>query len=258
MEEVSQDEPVKMPRRRSWIIRLAVWGFVVVFFGTASGLITLLEAPFRLVVGWALHAWVTLPPLLPRWSELLLPLASLALALWIGHRFMGWLLAAKTSEFRWQGRHTVSATFLLLLGAAAAIAMSGIVHQVVWLGAERWWDGRPPGFQQSTAVSNARQILIALEAYEEKNGRYPESLAELDVPDKLLRLPVRDRGLPEPFVYLKPADPLPAGEEIAVIVSPVLPDLDRVAVGYLSGTATTVPTNQHPALLTRPHSPDHD
>jgi hypothetical protein len=33
----------------------------------------------------------------------------------------------------------VAATFLVLLGAAAAIAMSGIVHQMVWLGAEPWW-----------------------------------------------------------------------------------------------------------------------
>lgn len=258
MEEVNQPEPVKMPRRKSWTIRLAVWGFVVVFFGAASGLITLLEAPFRLVFGGAVHAWVTLPPLLPRWNELLMPLAALGLALFLADRFIRWALAAKGSELSWQGRHTVAATFLLLLGAAAAIAMSGIVHQVVWLGGESWWDGRGPGFQQSTAVSNARQILIALDAYEERNGRYPESLAELDLPDKLLRLPVRDRGLPEPFVYLKPADPLPAGDEIAVIASPVLPDLDRVAVGYLSGTATTVPANQLPTLLTRPLSPDHD
>jgi len=258
MEEVNQDEPVKMPRRKSWIIRLAVWGFVVVFFGTASGLITMLEAPLRLVFGWAVHAWVSMPPLLPRWKELLLPLAALGLALFLIDRFIRWTLAAKGSAAPWRGWHTVSATFLLLLGAAAAIAMSGIVHQVVWLGGERWWDGRVPGFQQSTAVSNARQILIALEAYEEKNGRYPESLAELDLPDKLLRLPVVDRGLPEPFVYLKPVEPQPAGEEVAVIVSPVLPDLDRVAVGYLSGTATTVPANQLPNLLTRPLSPDHD
>ncbi len=257
---MSEDEPVKMPRSKSWIIRLALWSFVLTFFGAVTGLITLLEAPLRLFFGWAVHAWVSLPPLLPQWSELLLPFAALGLALWLTDRFIRWALAAKGSELPWQGRHTVSATFLLLLGAAAAIAMSGIVHQVVWLGGERWWDGRGPGFQQSTAVSNARQILIALEAYEEKNGRYPESLAELNLPDKLLRLPVRDRGLPEPFVYLKPANPLPAGEEIAVIVSPVLPDLDRVAVGYLSGTATTVPANQLPKLLKASRKPvsDHD
>ena len=249
MEEVSQDEPVKMPRRKSWIIRLALWGFVLTFFGAMTGLITLLEAPLRLFFGWAVHAWVTLPPLLPRWKELLLPLAALGLALWLIDRFIRWALAAKGSELPWQGRHTVAATFLLLLGAAAAIAMSGIVHQVVWLGGERWWAGRWPALQQTIAVSNARQILIALEDFEEKNGRYPESLAELDLPDKLLRLPVRDRGLPEPFVYLKPAELQLAGDEVAVIVSPVLPDMDRVAVGYLSGTATTVPANQLPKLL---------
>lgn len=250
MSEEDQPSPARLWRERLYAT-LALT--LLILFAVCSGLITVLEAPLRLVFGWALHAWVTLPPLLPRWKELLLPLAALGLALWLIDRFIRWGLAAKGSELRWQGRHTLSATFLLLFGAAAAIAMSGIVHQVVWLGAERWWDGRPPVFQQAVAVGNARQILIALEAYEEKNGRYPESLAELDLPDKLLRLPVYDRGLPEPYVYLKPTElqPAGAGEEVAVIVSPVLPHLDRVAVGYLSGTATTVPANQLSELLSR-------
>ena len=65
MEEVNQDEPVKTPRPKSWIIRLALWSFVLTFFGAMTGLITLLEAPLRLFFGWAVHAWVSLPPLLP-------------------------------------------------------------------------------------------------------------------------------------------------------------------------------------------------
>ncbi len=261
MEEVSQDESVKMPRRKSWIIRLAVWGFVLTFFGAMTGLITVLEAPLRLVFGWALHAWVTLPPLLPRWKELLLPLAALGLALWMIDLFIRWALVAKGSEFRWQGRHTLSATFLLLLGAAAAIAMSGIVHQMVWLGGESWWAGNRPVIQRTVAMANARQILLALEDFEEKNGRYPDSLAELDLPASLLVLPPRQKGLPEPFVYLKPKDPLPAGDEQVVIVSPVLPDLNRVCVGYLSGTVASLQAEELSKLLDASRiqtSTDHD
>ena len=261
MEEVSQDQPVKMSRRKSWTIRLALWSFVVTFFGALTGLITLLEAPLRLFFGWAVHAWVTLPPLLPRWKELLLPLAAAGLALWMADRFIRWALAAKRSELRWQGRHTLSATFLLLLGSAAAIAMSGIVHQVAWLGGETWWAGGRPVIQRTVAMANARQILLALEDFEEKNGRYPDSLAELDLPSSLRVLPPRQNGLPEPFVYLKPKDPLPEGDEQVVIVSPVLPDLDKVCVGYLSGTVASLQAAELSKLLDASRSqtsPDHD
>lgn len=256
MEEVSQDERARAKRRGSRVVRLAAWGFVGVFFVAVLDLIAVLEAPFRLVFGWVLHAWVTLPPLLPRWNELLLPLGALGLALFLTDRFIRWALAAKGSERAWQGRHTVSAAFLVLLGAAAAIAMSGIVHQVVWLGAEPWWgNGRS---QVTPAMGQTRQIVMWIHAFEEENGRYPDSLEELDLPPTVRVVPSRERGLQEPFVYLKPAGPLPAGEELPVLVSPLLPDSDRVVVGYLSGTTTSIQPDQLPNLLTQPRSTDHD
>lgn len=256
MEEVSQDERVKAKRRGSRVVRLAAWGFVGVFFVAVLDLIAVLEAPFRLVFGWVLHAWVTLPPLLPRWNELLFPMASLGLALCLTDRFIRWALAAKGSKLPWQGRHTVATTFLLLLGAAAAIAMSGIVHQVVWLGAEPWWgNGRS---QVTVAMSHTRQIVMGIHAFEEENSRFPESLADLDLPAGLRGIPSREKGLREPFVYLKPAGSLPAGQELPVLVSPLLPDSDRVVVGYLSGTTTAIQADQLPTLLTQPRSTDHD
>jgi len=256
MEEVSEERLVRAKRLGSRVVRLAAWGFVGVFFVAVLDLIAVLEAPFRLVFGWVLHAWVTLPPLLPRWNELLLPLGALGLALFLTDRFIRWALAAKGSERAWQGRHTVAATFLVLLGAAAAIAMSGIVHQMVWLGGERWWgNGRS---QVTPAMGQTRQIVMWIHAFEEEKGRYPESLEELDLPPTLRVVPSRERGLQEPFVYLKPSGPLPAGEELPVLVSPLLPDSDRVVVGYLSGTTTAIQADQLPALLTQPRSTDHD
>lgn len=249
MEEVSQDEPVKMPRRKSWIIRLAVWSFVAFFLVAATGFVLLFEVPSRLILGWAVHAWVTVPPLLPRWSELLPPLAALGLGLWLADRFIRWVLAAKGSELSWQGRHTVSAIFLLLLGAAAAIAMSGIVHQAVWLGAEPWW-GNGRGYRLAEVVGNARQIAVAIQEFERKNGRYPDSLPELGLPPNLLTVESRERGLVEPFVYLKPAKQLPAGEAVPVIVSPVLPDRKKVCVAFLpSGDANLMQADVLPKLL---------
>lgn len=252
MEKVSQDEPATMPRRRRRIVLLALCGFLVAFV-----VLQLFEVPFRLLCGWAVHAWVTLPPLLPRWNELPIPMAALGLALWLTDRFIRWALAAKGSKLPWQGRHTVSATFLLLLGAAAAVAMSGIVHQMVWLGAEPWW-GNGRGMQQTIALSKARQIAVAIQKFEQRNDRYPESLAELDLPRDLLLVPSRERGLVEPFVYLKPLDSVTAEGEVAAVVSPVLPDRGRVAVGYISGDAALIQADQLPDLLTRSLSPDHD
>jgi len=256
MEEVNQDEPVKMPRRTGRIALVAVCGFFVGFV-----VLQLFEVPFRLLCGWAVHAWVTLPPLLARWNELLLPAAALGLALFLTDRFIRWALAAKGSKLSWQGRHTVAATFLVLLGAAAAIAMSGIVHQAVWLGGEPWW-GKGRGYQLTEVVSNARQIAVAMQELERKNGRYPESLAELELPANLLIAEPRERGLVEPFVYLKPAKHLPAGEVVPVIVSPMLPDREKVCVAFLpSGNADLMQADLLPKLLEdwRRQSPvDHD
>lgn len=256
MSEEDQPTPARLWRERLYST-VAVSLFLLLAAGL--GLILLFEVPFRLLCGWAVHVWVTLPPLLPRWNELLFPLAALGLSLFLTDRFIRWTLAAKGSKLPWQSRHTVSATFLVLLGAAAAIAMSGIVHQMVWLGAEPWW-GNGRGMQQTIALDKARQIAVAIKEFEQKNDRYPESLAELDLPRDLLLVPSRERGLAEPFVYLKPADDRKADIDagLAVVVSPVLPDRGRVAVGHLSGDAILVQADQLPDLLTQPLSKDHD
>ena len=252
-------EEDSIPPARLWRERLYSTVAVSLFLLLAAGLglILLFEVPFRLLCGWAVHAWVTLPPLFARWNELLLPAAALGLALFLTDRFVRWALAAKGSKLPWRGRHTVAATFLLLLGAAAAIAMSGIVHQMVWLGAEPWW-GNGRGMQQTIALDKTRQIAVAIREFEQRNDRYPESLAELDLPRDLLLVPSRERGVAEPFVYLKPADARKADAGLAVVVSPVLPDRGRVAVGHLSGDAILVQADQLPDLLTRPLSKDHE
>jgi hypothetical protein len=253
MSEEDQPTPARLWRERLYS---TVAVSLLLLLAAGLGLILLFEVPFRLLCGWAVHAWVTLPPLLPRWNELLLPLGALGLALFLTDRFIRWALAAKGSERAWQGRHTVAATFLVLLGAAAAIAMSGIVHQMVWLGGERWWgNGRS---QVTVAMSHTRQIIMWIHDFEEQNGRYPESLADLDLPVGLRAVPSREQGLQEPFVYLKPTESPSAGEELLVLVSPLLPDSDRVVVGYLSGTTTAIQADQLPALLTQPRSTDHD
>jgi hypothetical protein len=248
MSEEDEDPPTPASLLRERLYStVAVSLFLLLAAGL--GMILLFEVPFRLLCGWAVHAWVTLPPLLPRWNELLFPLAALGLALFLTDRFIRWALAAKGTELRWQGRHTVSAGFLVLLGAAAAIAMSGIVHQMVWLGAEPWW-GRGRGYQLTEAVSNARQIAVAIQEFERKNSRYPESLSVLGLPPNLLTVESRERGLVEPFVYLKPAKQLPAGEVVPVIVSPVLPDREKVCVAFLpSGDANLMQADLLPKLL---------
>lgn len=254
-------EEDSIPPARLWRERLYSTVAVSLFLLLAAGLglILLFEVPFRLLCGWAVHAWVTLPPLFARWNELLLPLAALGLALFLTDRFIRWALAAKGSKLPWQGRHTASAAFLVLLGAAAAISMSGIVHQMVWLGAEPWW-GNGRGEHQTEAVYKARRIAVAIQEFEQRNDRYPESLAELDLPRDLLLVPSRERGLAEPFVYLKPADVRKADADAGavVVVSPVLPDRGRVAVGHLSGDAILVQADQLPDLLTQPLSKDHE
>ncbi len=221
---------------------------LLLLFAACSGLITFLELPLRLALGWIWHLVQAAPVLLPRWREALLPLACLVTATWFIHRFIRWWLAAKGTAIEWRARHTVVASALVLSGAAAAIAMSGVVHQAVWMLEAPWWVNRNKATERTEATNKIKQLLFALAEFEADHGHYPESLAELEVPRKFLEQSPAPGLLPEPMLYLKPDPVMADDEETIVLVSPVLGS-DRVVVGFRSLAAQSVDSSLLPQIL---------
>jgi hypothetical protein len=252
-ETMNEERPLTPAQKARERIYAIIAISLVVMFLACSGLITALELPSRLLLGWIVHLGNTLPVLYPQWHKLLLPLGCLALATWLVHHFIRWWISAKDSAIHWRARHTISATLLVLLGSAAAIALSGVVHQAVWLFDAPWWVNRGRFAIRSEATNNIRQLHLAILDFETEHGRYPDSLAEVKTNPKLLHLSP-DRGEPpEPILYLKPreapvhSDP---NEDIAILVSPLLgSDREWIVVGFTSGAAKTMLRQQLPEIL---------
>jgi hypothetical protein len=232
------DEQPPRTEAQKWRERL--YAFIAISllltFAACSGLITALELPLRLALGWTWHLAQAVPVLLPQWPALMVPLGCLALATWLVHRFIRWWLAAKGSAIDWRGRHTLSATALVLLGAAAAIALSGVVHQAVWLADAPWWVNRGRFTERTEAMSKIRQLHLAIAEFRGEHGRHPESLVELETNPKLLSQAPEPGAPTEPILYLKPYEELPedpGGDGMVILVSPPLgSDRESIVVGF--------------------------
>ncbi|MCW1922357.1 hypothetical protein OKA05_07315 [Luteolibacter arcticus] len=233
--------------RRKWLSRIWYVARPVIIFLVITSVLGISEISSHVALGWPGHIQASLPTLLPRWPELLLPLGCLAVATWLIHRFIRWWCATKGNAVDWRAGYTLSATAIVLSGAAAAIALSGVVHQLTWLFDKPLYESRGADVSRADAMSSTRQILLTLEDFRWKQERYPDSLSELSLPSRLLTVrPLSDLA-PEPFVYLKPdagSDP-----DTVVLVSPVLRQREVVIVGYLKGTTEVHPAADLPGIL---------
>lgn len=205
----------------------------------------------HLAVGWWWHAASVLPPLLPQWTALLLPLACLALAIPFAHRFMVWL--AKSASLVWRLPQTLGVMVLLLLASAAAIAMSGITHQLAWLMRTQSIESTGSGGSFSKVWGNTRQWVNAILEFERAEGRYPENLAEVENAFPALRghsqiSPAAGR-LQEPFIYIKPPSSEAVDMDTVLIVSPARPTTDFVFVGFASGSVSAHPASRVQQLI---------
>ena len=163
------------------------------------------------------------------------------------HRFVVRWTVAKQIARPWRVADTASCLALVLLGSGAAIALSGVAHQSVWLAGERWTDRRRSA-PQTVAMNHGRQLMWAITEFHTNNDRYPHSLDELAASEEFLpRLVWVDSraGSPkEPFILLCPGEIRPMLDEEPVIVSPILRDSDRAIVGYGDLSVRAVNLNQ--------------
>ena len=240
---MNQEPPI--PRSRSskvisWILRGILFLVVCFFLLGMTGGIVLVEIPYHMVMGWALHTARTLPHLLTQWTAVLLPAGCAVIAAYMAHRFIRWWIRSMSSEIRWRPVHTAISMALLLLTSSAAIAMSGITHQFAWLMSESWLTDRGRKSELTEAVSNIRQVMFALIEYETNHGKYPDSLEDLTSEmiqmDRVLWLqPTRNKSR-EPLVFLKAGSEGPIRPSDPVIISPLIASEGRIAVGYADGS----------------------
>jgi hypothetical protein len=251
------EEPIVAKSTMSRVFSRIVWTvlglfLVLLLLGVSSIFFVILEAPFHFLIGWLIHFVTAVPPLLGSWWMILLPIGCLMVAGFLLHRFVRWWIKAKGNGIIWQPVHTVTALGIFLLGCGAAIAMSGVVHQLVWLSKDPWTEDRSRKSYQTEAVNNARQLLFALFEFQETEGRQPDSLQELEgkyqIPRRLCWVRTSGGKVPEPFVLL-----YPGGTESEAkkpwIVSPLIGSVGNIVVGYSDGSVTSLPAGSLEKIL---------
>lgn len=238
---------VKVGRGVLYALGLLFVAFLLLLI--ASQFVWIILLPFHLICGWFIHGSKALPHLFGKWQEAILPIGCLLMAAVIAHRFVRRWVDEKFPERTWRIRHTAGALSLLLLGSAAAIAASGVMHQMFWLAGgkvitnNRWTE-------LTEARSNGRQLMIALIEYRDANGRYPDSFEQLvpemiQYPEVLRRLSwleTRDGTAPEPWILLKPLASDMNFARVPVIVSPILKSgsVSKFVVGYNDGSVSSI------------------
>ena len=164
--------------------------------------VLLLEPPCRLLFGWVFY----LAEVLPRTRfNLELLLSSLG-ALVLGTTGLQWLMRTFCGRSRWPWRFTLAWCGVLIVMFGTSIAAVGIVHQIGWLfRLPQWVDMRGMGTQVK-AMSNARQVMLAVRQYAgAHNGKFPNSCADMMpeiVTDSRIFWVSVDKNMPlEPLVY---------------------------------------------------------
>lgn len=228
----------------------------IVLFGVGGRLAFIIELPIRFFFGWMFHAWKAIPHLLGKWQEAVLPVGCLLMAAVIAHRFVRRWVIEKFPDRTWRVRYTASVISLLLLGSGAAIAASGVVHQMFWLAGGKVIESNRKA-DVTLAVSNGRQLMLALLEFQADNDRYPHSFEELvpeifEYPESLRRLSwlhTRAGKVPEPWILLRPGSAATDSGDEPVLVSPVIVGEGKVVVGYADLTVRSIPLEKLAEVL---------
>jgi len=240
-------------RRWTWVIRGVLWSLVILLFTFITGCTLLIETPVHLLRGWLFHAMKTTPQALGNWRAFVLPSGCLILAGILIHRFVQRCLVTQGAAQRLRPADTIAALSLLLLGCGAAIALSGIVHQTVWLMADPWTEDRGKRADLTACVNDARQLMLALAEFHVEKGHYPESLQELvttlNVPSQLAWVRYGTGKVREPFLLLHPGGKRAVTADEPLIVSPILQQDGKVVVGYGDCSVRSLPARMLDRIL---------
>ena len=249
----------ELPRSGSGYLSKIAWALLILF-GILFLLLFLardqwiLELPFHLIAGCLLHAIRALDHFARNLPGLMkvavFPCLATAIALWGAHRLILWWRLAIGKDKGWHFKHTALAGSLVLLGSAAAIALSGIVHEAVWLpqGKIIQSNHRTPVIK---AMSHARELGFALSEHENEHDANPASLLDLDKlvmdPISLRRMMFVDldtQGPPEPFVLLNPGVKMVGNPSEIVMIGPQMPERGDFVILRADKSVTRLPASK--------------
>lgn len=271
-------EPDEQPhddkgKKKGWLParanRIARGGCV--FLVIAFGLLLLgipypeifLESLLLFTLGWLYFLARVIPEL--EWN--LSMIASSLIVL--GIAVVGFHFIARRLRAGWRFRWTLACTGLGGALFAAAIAVTGIFHQGVWLVKDKNIVYDSSRSIVVTNISNARQLLLGLRVFDEDNDRLPESIYEM-YPDYVDLDPDEDLGfwsfvdkhkVPHEWLYFSEAKNLPTGQSSTpsdssvqhiLLASPV--DIDgKYVVAFSGGSVAAVKRKQYIELLAAQH-----
>lgn len=203
------------------------------WFGTS---VWLPLALWHLATGWIRHLFINLPHL--RWNPttIALSLGAAAFALVLLHRF---LLGISARPIR--RSVTVRAAGIFLATTAAAIAMTGIVHELAWLARSPLTYDRS-GSARTETISNGKQLFLALLELDQE-GIHPHTVEEVldHYPgiDDIVSYPAtyRRNGYKEPFVLFHPGVSLSKLPPDAPLIGALGRSEDRIVVVLVDGSA---------------------
>jgi hypothetical protein len=223
---------------------------VLLLTGAAGLWIPGLQLIVHLLTGWFRHFVVNAPHLGWNPATVALGVFCALAATWLTHRFIKSLRGGP-----WAPRQTVLAVGLFLAATAAAVGMTGIVHELAWL-------ARTPILQNNRAtdrtyaIINGKQLhLVLLEANLE--GRHPttlEELVEFDFIDPesfadLAAYQVPGSKIEERFVLLQPGrDAFSIPTEVPVLAAFGFPE-NRCVVVFNDASARHLSTDELDRLL---------
>jgi hypothetical protein len=233
-EESGADAGTK-PRRGVWVA--VVCGFILLLVLLAlAQRPAFLELVGHFLLGWIAYAQALFPLQLPGHGAVMVPALCGIVVVVLAHRLaLTWLAPGS----RWRFAHTLVLAGLLILASAAMLAVSGMARSAADLAQYPWIHNRGRSMAMSTAYDYTRRLLGEIEDFENKEGRFPESLEELEERRPRTKqwtwMTLRHGSPKERFHYLKPvAEPFSADEQQPMIMSPRIWG-NCVVVGFAEG-----------------------
>ena len=212
------------------------------------------EAVWAFLSGWFTYPTRIIPKVTYNFEMILCGIGAFGLALFFGHRFLHWLAEqVPTLPSPWHFRNTAILSCLFLAMFGTSIAMTGVIHQMAWLGgAKKITRSRGmsmSGIQKSDADDLVSELYFGLD----ENSRFPDSLVaflEKQSEAELTNghLCHYERGQAEPWLY-PGAGRDPKEGRFPVLISPRPNRGGEIVVAYSDLSVESYPFQALPSEI---------
>lgn len=234
--------------------------FVVLVLPLFGRSVWLLELGYHLGLGWLLHFKECLVRLGQDPAKIVgfaAPPVLAAMGALIGfHRLAQWWMRERGVPEAWCFSQSATVGLLVLLGSGAAIALSGVLHELAWLPqGEITRSNRRTNL--TLAINNARQLGIGMFEYETEYGERPKVWKDIEKIEwggygnwsRLIYLRFNSFSPPEPFVLLPSDTTLGDDPNSALMISPWILDSGKFVVLKADMSVTSLPASRLAEVL---------